>query len=300
MHNSDGLVWMPMSPSPKANALALLAITAFLCQLSGSADAAFPGRNGLIAFRSDRGARGYELYVVAPSGGRVKRLNAPGWSAKWSPRGRRVAAVGYVPGSSEIYVVNADGRRLTRLTHNRVFDFDPAWSPDGRWILFVSVAKRRGNPNLYKMRPNGRGRTRLAATSFCESQPAWSPDRTRIAFLDACGNTPWPLYVMRSDGTAAQRLPTSGLGGPEWSPDGQQIALDDGLRIIVLNSDGSGIRTLTSRTEPAWSPDGQEIAFSRLVPGLCEPWNHMSRILAIRIDGSDERIVTPPWKSDLV
>jgi Tol biopolymer transport system component len=276
----------------KTHAILLVAAAACLCQLSGSAEASFPGRNGLIAFRSDRAARGYELWVVPPNGGRVRRLNAPGWSADWSPTGRRLAVVGEVPGSNEIFVVNADGRRLRRLTHNRVFDFDPTWSPNGRWILFVA-ARRRANPDLYRMRPNGRGRTRLATTQFCESQPAWSPDGTRIAFLDACGNTPWPLYVMRSNGSAVERLPTGGLGGPTWSPDSRQIALDDGLRVIVLNRDGSNVHTLTSGTEPAWSPDGNEIAFSRLVPGLCEPWNQMSRILAIRTDGTGERIVTP-------
>jgi Tol biopolymer transport system component len=223
----------------------------------------------------------------------VKRINAPGWSAHWSPNGRRLASIGQVPGGGEIYVVNADGRRLRRLTRTRVSESYPTWSPDGRWILFVAAARRGGNPNLYKMRPNGRGRRRLAVTAFCESQPAWSPDGTRIAFLDACGDTPWPLYVMRSDGTAAERLPTGGLGGPSWSPDGRQIALDDGLHVIVLDSDGSDVHRLTSGTEPGWSSDGTEIAFSRLVTGLCEPWNQMSRIFAIRTDGSSERMVTP-------
>jgi Tol biopolymer transport system component len=205
-----------------------------------------------------------------------------------------VAAVGNTPFGSEIYLASTSGHGFKRLTHNRVPDDDPTWSPDNKWILFVSFARADRNPNLYKMRPNGRGRRRLAATPACESKPAWSPDGTRIAYLDACSHTlPWPLYVMKSDGTEAERLPTSGLGAPTWSPDSRQIALDDGLRIIVLNNDGSGIHTLTAGTEPSWSPDGQEIAFSRLVTGICQPWNQMSRILAIRTDGTRERIVTP-------
>jgi TolB protein len=204
-----------------------------------------------------------------------------------------VAAVGYTRFGTEIFLAGTNGHGFKRLTQNHVPDDSPTWSPDGKWILFVSVARRRGNPNLYEMRPSGRGRRRLTATPFCESQPAWSPDGTRIAYLDACGNTLWPLYVMKSDGTGVERLPTGGLGGPTWSPDSRQIALDDGLRIIVLNSDGSGIHTLTSGTEPTWSPDGQEIAFSRLVTGLCEPWNQMSRIFAIKTDGTGERMVTP-------
>jgi Tol biopolymer transport system component len=120
----------------------------------------------------------------------VRKLNVGVSSARWSPTGRRLVAIA----RGEIYVVNADGRRLKRLTRTRVSEYYPTWSPDGRWILFVSVARRGGNPDLFKMRPNGRGRRRLAPTPFCESQPAWSPDSTRIAFLDACRNDAlWPL-----------------------------------------------------------------------------------------------------------
>src|SRR5919108_831434 len=100
-----------MPPRRKAGALAIvMGIAAFLCQLSGSAGAAFPGRNGLIAFRSNRQYGGFSLWVAPPGGGQVKKLNAPGWSARWSPTGRRLVAIGQVPGGGEIYLVNADGR----------------------------------------------------------------------------------------------------------------------------------------------------------------------------------------------
>ena len=239
--------------SLRSTALVLATATAVVAivQLSGSAVGAFPGNNGLIAFRSDRVPGVYELWVVFPNGARVRKLTAPGWSPSWSPGGRRIALVGYRRGGSEVFLVSASGRGLKRLTHNRVPDDSPTWSPDGKRILFVSAVRTNANEDLYKMRANGRGRKRLGATPLCESQPAWSSDGTKIAFLDACGNTPWPLYIMNPDGTGLQRLPTGGLGGPTWSPDSRQIALDDGLHIIVLNRDGSGIHTLTSGTEPA-------------------------------------------------
>ena len=79
----------------------------------------------------------------------------------WSPDGRRIAfeynpsPTGLRPGASDIYVMNAERGRTTvrRLTSVLGFDGDPAWSPDGRKIVFEST--RSGNADIWVMNADG-------------------------------------------------------------------------------------------------------------------------------------------------
>ena len=64
-------------------------------------------------------------------------------------------------GDVEIYVMNADGSGQTRLTNNPAVDRDPAWSPDGRQIVFASTRDDSlvGNVEIYVMNADGSGQT---------------------------------------------------------------------------------------------------------------------------------------------
>jgi TolB protein len=76
-----------------------------------------------------------------------------------------------VGGSPEIYVVNADGTHRTRLTENSTDDWEPSWSPEGEWLLYVSGSV----PDVFMMRADGSETCRLTDDSFEDWSPVWRP-----------------------------------------------------------------------------------------------------------------------------
>jgi Tol biopolymer transport system component len=186
-----------------------------------------------------------------------------------------------------IFTINPDGSGLTMLTSTLSNNQNPAWSPDGSKIVFMSD---RDFPNerrneIYSMNADGGAQTRLTNNTSTDEFPAWSPDGTKIVFTsNRDGN--FEIYSMNADGSGQTRLtnnPASDFA-PAWSPDGTKIAFDstrDGKdEIYTMNSDGSNpvrlTNTPTSDTDPNWSPDGTKLVFHR-----------SSEIYSMNADGSD-------------
>ena len=159
-----------------------------------------------------------------------------------------------LPGTYTLNVTSADGSGRTRLTTNPGPDSDPAWSPDGRTIAFVSG--RDGNTGIYVMNADGtEQRLLMPAKVDYPPQLAWSPDGQKLAFTVALTSGPdgnLEIYVMNADGSGQRNLtPTNSAddGAPRWSPDGRRIVFvgsrDGGEAIYVMNADGSGQQRLT-------------------------------------------------------
>jgi Tol biopolymer transport system component len=186
------------------------------------------------------------------------------------------------PSVPHIYVANADGSGVTRLTQGAM----PAWSADGKRIAFVSWSRGAfgpGPPEIRVINADG-SNERLLGRGFW---PSWSPDGTKIAFSSEVGVPDGGIFMMSADGSGVTRLvsnnfanPGSGdfaVQTPSWSPDGRSIAFvranyadPHTLHILdLVTSEISFLRVGFSENDsrslddsrPAWSPDGARLLF---------------------------------------
>ncbi|PJF35100.1 MAG: hypothetical protein CUN49_12275 [Candidatus Thermofonsia Clade 1 bacterium] len=180
----------------------------------------------------------------------------------------RIAFVSERNGNPEIYLMEANGSNVRRLTRNNARDDSPVWSPNGQQIAFVSERDR--NRELYLMNANGGALMRLTRNSARDEWPTWSPNGELIAFVSDRDGVP-QIYTIRATGGGLRRLTQTETPEtqPAWSPDGKQIAFvserDGNPEIYIMNADGSDVRRLTDDPavdrSPRWSPDGKRLLF---------------------------------------
>ncbi|MEL6270567.1 MAG: PKD domain-containing protein, partial [Chloroflexota bacterium] len=173
-------------------------------------------------------------------------------------------------GNLQIFVMNADGAAVERITDTGGIAQQPSWSVNNELVysldgqLFISrVDDRSARP----VSPDG------GATVIQGVQPAWSPNGAQIAFVIEQPDGTADIAVVNSDGSGQTQLTTAqGVNRqPTWSPDGSRVAFstnrDGNFEIYVMNAaDGGNPTRLTddpaNDVQPAWSPDGGRIAFA--------------------------------------
>jgi Tol biopolymer transport system component len=207
----------------------------------------------------------------------------------WSPDGTQIVFQSdrhhHMSGGYSIYVMNADGTNVRRLTFREESDETPVWSPDGKKILFSSYITDENN-ELFMMNADGSGIVRLTNDPGRDGHQKFAPDGNSIIFnsqMDDDGQsevTNYEIYEMNLDGSDARRL----TNFPEWdtypsiSPDGSRVVwrrvLPSGgnsgsgrnSEVFVMNRDGSEPVNLSNHPDfdgyPSWSPDGSKIAFA--------------------------------------
>jgi PKD repeat protein len=175
-----------------------------------------------IAFESDRDGP-VALYLMDPDGSDVARITIDNGLVvgrpTWSPDSTRLAFPCRVEEfNDDVCAVNADGTNLLRLTNDPGRDIDPAWSPDGSKIAFVT-SRFGGLLQLASMRPDGSAVGLVGAGVFGWA-PAWSPDGRQIAFASSEFQFSMfgiGVYTMRSDGTDISLL-VADASEPAWRP----------------------------------------------------------------------------------
>jgi TolB protein len=182
-----------------------------------------------IAWNSAEGADGGGLvgYVMRPDGSRVHRiahhyLEYPAWS----PDGSKIAFMAQEAGASgdnpdyNIFVMDADGSDIRRLTDAPGEDGWPAWSPDGARIVFASA----------------RDDCSVSQAADCLSTGDLGP------WLD--------VWIVDADGSHLRRVTTEFGQFFAWSPERREIMVAGGASLYVVRPDGSGRSEVPVRGVP--------------------------------------------------
>jgi hypothetical protein len=210
-------------------------------------------------------------------------------SVAWSPDGREL--VFSMQGS--LWRQRVGTTDAVQLTAEPTYDFQPDWSPDGRFVVYVSYDGEAIALRLLELQT---GRTRaLIADGAVNLEPRWSPDGRRIAFVSTAFNGRWHVFVGRFDPAAGladvRRVSVdrdSGLPryyysvfdhflSPTWSPDGRELIFVSNRgrvygtggvwRATVGDDTLRGARELhyeetTWKARPDWARDGKRVVYS--------------------------------------
>lgn len=216
-----------------------------------------------------------DLYVCDYDGARVTRLTqdgAPIVGPRWAPGGKKIYFTSYRGGGPQLYVVDVETKRLTKLAEFRGLSTGAAVSPvDPNKVALI--LSHQGNPELYIMDLQTRHLTRLTETKLAaEASPCWSPDGRKICYVSDVSGGP-QLYIVDVASRQSRRLTLRGGESvqPDWGRHGIVFATKRGApyRIAVIDPEKgeSSLRYLTPQNEiyesPSWAADGRHVVASR-------------------------------------
>jgi TolB protein len=191
--------------------------------------------------------------------------------ANWHPDGRKIAFSGSHSGLTSIFTVNSfDGSERKSFIAGSGLEVEPAYSPDGQKVAFVSG--RFGNPHLFIRDLRTSADTRITYAGWYNSSPSWRRDGRKLAFAGYDRDIDrYDIFTVNPDGRQMERL-TLDQGDnekPSWSPDGRYIVFQsnrlakgrgkaNNYKLYIMTRDGGNVKQLNIPLHdvvmPVWSP----------------------------------------------
>ncbi len=262
-------------------------------------DASFSADGKWIVFTSERNSSA-DIYRVRVDGTGFEQLtNNSGFNdaPALSPDGTQLAFISSrVTGSTNIWILDMKTRKLRNLTNTNApaGNFRPAWSPDGKWIVFSSDRNIEADRNtkfdhakgrwehvlaasLYLIQPDGKGLRRLTPAGKFAGSPKWSPDGKQIVFYElpvedtfaARGFGAPSSQIVSIDVATGARIERTSGPGLKISP---QFVTSDRIGYLAKVGQGQhgGLAFTTGEhgpdewiRNPSWSADGKLVVYQK-------------------------------------
>lgn len=285
------------------------------------------------------GPRGNQIWIISVRGGEAERITSEevGVSQfRWSPDGKQIAFVtrdtpkdkaerekrkkdkfdAIVVDSdlsySHLWTISVDGKEKKRITEGAFAVSDPQFSPDGRWLAFVS--SRQGNQessftdisedrntDVYIVATAGGQARQLTTSRGPDSQPRWSLDGKQIAYIASSDPNSWAakteLMIVASEGGSPRSL-TAGhnesVFGVRWSPDGRSIYTNSSVGVYnqTLRIPAAGGAAQSVFANPGAYGFGDLSSDGRMIAYTFDDARTPSDIWVATSDGKDAKRIT--------
>ncbi|MEX2181780.1 MAG: hypothetical protein WD771_07035 [Gemmatimonadaceae bacterium] len=229
--------------------------------------------------------RGGTLWTVDSDGANARPVAGvgSGLHPAWHPSGRSIAYTEFADDGTHILVRDLVSGTTRRVSFSGGTNITPAFSPDGRTLVFSSGLD--GTDLWAVPLAGGEGPVRVTVGRGTENlSPSFSPDGRRIAFASGRLGRP-EIYITDADGANPQWLTTTGFGDqsyrsdPVWSPDGQRVAfqtqIEGRFQVATISLRDRSVKQHTIEgvnEQPSWAPDARHLVFTSSRSGTRQLW----------------------------
>jgi Tol biopolymer transport system component len=255
--------------TPRTLPILVAALAVALLAAAPSALAAFPGKNGLIAFDKSKGGLYKDIYVMKPNGkGQTNITNTRKVSEtdpSFSPNGRKIVFVWTAADYKHagLAVINADGtgmKRIVKASYDEAVG-SPSWTKDGKSIVFTRFQGTNPPTHVYTVGANGGSQRQLTfGDDVQDFQPLASPASGQVFFYSYPPGSRAFMYMVGSSTPLAEHEAS------DFTPDGKRFIFERDHDIYASAVDGSGLVKLAALPAvdeaPVWSPDGRKFIFT--------------------------------------